>query len=92
MTRFEKDKEVLFDLLAEDADVGIGDNKIYFCRELYCDDCLMNSACHKSINEAIRATHKWDNYTKCNLLNCRNCFFDKYGACIEKKEYLNEEV
>ena len=54
MTRFERDKEVLFDLLAEDTG---------------------------------------DNYTECNLLSCRNCIFDKYGACIElKKEYLNEEV
>ena len=39
------------------------------------------------------AVDKWDNYTKCNLLSCRNCLFDKYGSCTElKKEYLNEEV
>ena len=34
MTRFEKDKEVLFDLLAEDTGVGIGDNRIYYCNEI----------------------------------------------------------
>lgn len=66
MTRFERDKEILFDILAEEIGAGAADNKIYYCNEIYCEDCLFNHLCGEdSTHEngagagAVRAAHEW---------------------------------
>ena len=66
VTRFEKDKEVLLDLLAESIGIGIGDNKLYFCNEIDCEDCLIRATCLLSGKAATLKTHKWidENFEK----------------------------
>lgn len=67
VTRLERDREELFDLLAAETGVGIGDNKIYFCNEIYCHDCKLNKICHNKAlthDEIVATMHHWldDNF------------------------------
>lgn len=60
MKNIDKYKEVLFDVLAKNIGVGIGDNNIYFCREIYCEDCKLKTVCDTGdLKKTLFTTHKW---------------------------------
>lgn len=58
MTRFERDKDVILDILAKCTGVGIGDNSIYYCHEIGCENCSMESACSEP-HKSVLVMHKW---------------------------------
>jgi len=62
VTRIERDKDILFDILAQCTGVGAGDNKIYFCREINCDDCAFQKVCNSGNNYDVTVPMvKWLN-------------------------------
>lgn len=89
MTRFERDKEILFDLLAEETGVGIGDNRIYYCNEINCEDCLMEPACSEP-HKGTLAMHKWieENFEKWNE-DIMDYIYDTIAVDTRDKDYTD---
>lgn len=88
MTRFERDKDIIFDILAKYTGVGIGDNRIYYCNEINCEDCLMDSAC--SSPQVILPMHKWieENFEKQNE-DIMDYIYDIIAVDKRDKDYVN---
>lgn len=89
MTRFERDKDVILDILAECTGVGIGDNRIYYCNEINCEDCLMEPACSES-HKGVLAMHKWieENFEKWNE-DIVDYIYDTIAVDARDKDYTD---
>ena len=89
MTRFERDKDIIFDILAKYTGVGIGDNRIYYCNEIYCENCSMESACNEP-HKGVLAMHKWleENFEKWNE-DIVDYIYDTIAVDKRSKDYVN---
>lgn len=89
MTRFERDKDVILDTLAKNTGVGIGDNRIYYCNEINCKNCLMEPACSEP-HKGILAMHKWieENFEKWNE-DIVDYIYDTIAVDVRNKDYVD---
>ena len=88
MTRFERDKDIILDILAENTGVGIGDNRIYYCNEINCEDCLMEPICREP--HSVLAMHKWieENFEKWNE-DIVDYIYDTIAVDARDKDYTD---